>query len=232
MQNHGKNFVLCRTELVYYRTRRTSKILIRAAGGYEYSVFKIKKMLTINLAFLKILKMKYPQTYNWVMKVLHWGMALAFVGMYVVAYIMRDMPKSPEKYQLYGMHKSMGLTLLALVLVRFAYRTFHGVPAISSSLSPLCRLAAALGHYALYAVMLLMPLTGYLMGSKNISYFGLFEVPVFNHSLGRFFHESHMVLSYIIYALVGAHVVMALVHHFILKDDTLVRMVPGMKVQI
>ena len=173
--------------------------------------------------------MKNPKTYNWVMKSLHWGMAVAFVGMYVVAYIMEGMPKSPEKYQLYGLHKAVGLTLLALVLVRFAYRAIHGVPAISQNLSPLWKLAAMLGHYALYAVMFLMPLTGYLMGSKNISYFGLFEVPVLSHTLGGFFHESHEVLSYLIYALVGVHVIMALVHHFILKDATLVRMAPGMK---
>ena len=171
--------------------------------------------------------MKNPKTYNWVMKVLHWGMALAFVGMYTVASIMQDMPKSPEKYQLYGVHKSIGLTLLALVLVRFAYRVLRGVPAISQNLSPLWRLAASLGHYALYGVMFLMPLTGYLMGSKNISYFGLFEVPVLSHSLGGVFHESHEVLSYLIYVLVGVHVIMALVHHFILKDDTLARMAPG-----
>ncbi len=176
--------------------------------------------------------MKNPKSYNGVMKVLHWGMALTFVGMYAVAYIMQDMPKSPEKYQLYTIHKSIGLTLLVLVFVRFAYRTIHGVPAISQNLSPLWRLAATLGHYTLYGVMLLMPLTGYLMASKNISYFGLFEVPVLNHTLGGFFHGSHVVLSYIIYALVAVHVVMALVHHFVLKDDTLVRMTPGVKIRV
>ncbi len=170
--------------------------------------------------------MKNLKTYDGVMKILHWGMAFAFVGMYVVAYIMQDMPKSLEKYQLYGVHKSVGLTLLALVFIRFAYRVLYGVPAISQNLSPLWRFAASLGHYALYGVMFLMPLTGYLMSSKNISYFGLFEVPVLNHSLGGFFYESHVVLSYLIYALVGVHVIMALVHHFILKDDTLKRMAP------
>lgn len=166
---------------------------------------------------------------NWVMKSLHWGMAVVFVGMYGVAYMMQGMAKSPEKYQLYGLHKSVGLTLLVLVLVRFVYRAIHGVPAVSQHLSPLWKLAAMVGHYALYAAMFLMPLSGYLMESKNISYFGLFEMPVFSHTWGGFFHESHVVLSYLIYALVGVHVIMALVHHFILKDDTLTRMAPGVK---
>lgn len=176
--------------------------------------------------------MKNLKTYNWVMKTLHWGMAFAFVGMYAVAYIMKGMPKSPEKYQLYAMHKSIGLTMLAFVFVRFIYRKIHGVPTVSKNLSLLWQRAVVFGHYALYAAMFLMPLTGYLMGSKNIPYFGLFEIPVFKHALGGFFHGAHAMLSYIIYVLVAVHVIMALFHHFVLKDDTLVRMVSGVKPRV
>ncbi len=179
--------------------------------------------------------MQDRKRYSLVMKILHWGMALAFVGLYAVAYIMQDMNNSPEKFQLYGLHKSVGITILVLVLIRFFYRIVHGVPAISKNLSPLWNLAARLGHYSLYLLMVLMPLSGYLMssaGGHSVSYFGFFQVPLLlqkNPALGGFFHESHEILSYVIYGLVTVHVIMALVHHFILKDDTLTRMTWGNK---
>ena len=69
-------------------------------------------------------------------------------------------------------------------------------------------------------------------GGHSVSYFGFFQVPLLlqkNPALGGFFHESHEILSYVIYGLVTVHVIMALVHHFILKDDTLTRMTWGNK---
>lgn len=173
--------------------------------------------------------------YNGVMRFLHWGMALLMVLMVVVAYTMMGMENSPNKWFLYGLHKSTGITILFLAVVRFLYRQMVAIPGSPKSLSPLMQKMAKLAHLGLYGLMMALPLSGYVMsvaGGHGVQYYNLFALPNLiaeNKALAGLAHEGHEILAYILYVFFALHVLGALYHHFILKDDVMARMVPGLK---
>lgn len=130
-------------------------------------------------------------------------------------------------------HKSIGLTVLVLTLGRIAWRLGHRPPPLPPTVGGFERATARAVEAIFYALMLLMPLTGWVMVStgrtlRPLNWFGLFDVPYL--SLGAGSHgiadTSHMLLGYLFAALVVLHIAAALRHHFLLRDTTLVRMLP------
>jgi cytochrome b561 len=163
--------------------------------------------------------------------VLHWLMALLLVGLFSVGLYMSDLPLSPQKLKIYSWHKWAGVTAFALVLVRLAWRIGHRPPALPAM--PGWQKAAAHGlHHLLYLLMILIPLSGWLMSSAKgfqTVYFGVLPLPDLvqkNKELGDLLKIVHTSLNYGLAALVVAHLGAALKHHLLDRDDVLSRMLP------
>ncbi len=135
---------------------------------------------------------------------------------------------------LMSVHKSIGVTVLVLSLARFGWRLTHVWPPLPDTIPMWQQVAARLNHAAFYALMIAMPLTGWLMVSgaetrRPLTWFGLFDVPYLpvGTAAGEIGHDLHGVLGLIFAGLIVLHVAAALRHHFVLRDATLARMLPG-----
>ena len=172
--------------------------------------------------------------WGWVSITLHWVTVLAIVGLAIVGTQMDDLPTSLVKVKVYALHKSVGLTVLALTALRLAWRLFAGAP----KLAPMPRwqrLAAHASHVALYALLFAMPLSGWLLHSASsnagyaLKWFGLFKVPAiaaYDPALKHLAHELHEGIFKAILVVAIVHVAAAFKHHFVDRDDTLHRMLP------
>jgi cytochrome b561 len=169
-------------------------------------------------------------TYTPVAKSLHWLMAVMILGLLALGIYMHELPLSPQKLELYSWHKWAGVTVFLLVWLRLAWRATNPPPALSASLSPSMRLAAHAGHAALYGLMVVIPLTGWLMSSaKGVQtvWFGVLPIPDLlgrDKELGNLLKEVHEALNWLLMLTLTGHLGAALWHHFVLKDDTLRRM--------
>ena len=169
-------------------------------------------------------------TYTPVAKGLHWLMAVMIIGLFVLGVYMHELPLSPQKLELYSWHKWAGVTVFLLVWLRLAWRVTHPAPALPPSMSSLMQLAAHAGHMALYGLMIVIPLSGWLMSSaKGVQtvWFGVLPIPDLlgrDKELGNLLKEVHEALNWLLMLTRAGHVGAALWHHFVLKDDTLRRM--------
>ena len=170
--------------------------------------------------------------YTGTAKSLHWVMAILLFGLLALGFYMHDLPLSPEKLKLYSWHKWAGVTAFLLVLVRLGWRVTHLPPALPASMPRIMQLAAHAGHFALYALMIAIPLSGWLMSSAKgfqTVWFGVLPIPDLldkNKELGDQLAVVHMGLNLLFVAVLAGHIGAALKHHFIDKDDILTRMLP------
>lgn len=169
----------------------------------------------------------------------HWLMALLLIGLIVVGKYMHGLPLAdPNKFPLYQLHKSFGLAALALVAARLLWRFANPSPALPAKMPEWQRLGAHGTHIALYALMLAIPLTGWLMVSASplgipTLFFNLVTVP--HLPVPGFLGEAaaaegtmkevHDLLGTLLIVVVIAHVAAAVKHHLIDRDDILKRMV-------
>jgi cytochrome b561 len=166
-------------------------------------------------------------------KGLHWGMALLLAGLLTLGFVMTDMPLSPEKLQYYAWHKWAGISVFVLVWVRLAWRLVNPPPAYPDSMSRLQHNLAHLGHVALYGLMIVIPISGWVLSSaKGVQtvWFGVLPLPDLvekDKELGHWMHEVHESLNFGLLALLVCHVAAALKHHWIDGDDILKRMLPA-----
>ena len=171
-------------------------------------------------------------SYHPIAKALHWLMALVIFGLLALGFVMSDMPLSPEKLQYFSWHKWAGVSIFVLVWVRLAWRLLNPPPPYASSMPRHVQLLAHAGHLALYALMVVIPLSGWLMSSaKGVQtvWFGVLPIPDLlsrDKELGHLLEEVHSLLNWGLMALVVGHIGAALKHHFIDRDDTLTRMLP------
>lgn len=172
------------------------------------------------------------ENYGLLARLLHWGMAILIIGLLAVGLLMEEL-SAPLKYQIYGIHKALGIIVLALVIGRLAWRFYSPPPALPTTLSSLQRLASHTLHIALYIAMVVMPLSGWAMSSAGghpVSLFGLVELPALvekNKELGHLFNEVHELVAYALIAAIVLHISAALLHHFVFKDNILRRMLKG-----
>ena len=128
-------------------------------------------------------------------------------------------------------HKAIGITVLALTLARLAWRLGHRRPALPASVSSVERRLAHAAHWTLYALLVLMPLSGWAMvsgpeGRRPLTWFGAFDIPNLPASAAASGTgaAAHGLLGWGMVALVVFHIDAALRHHWILRDPTLARM--------
>jgi cytochrome b561 len=168
------------------------------------------------------------QRYSLVARTLHWIMAVLILFNLWLG-IAHD--SLPREWQVMPLHKSVGLTVLGLAILRLIWRLTHRPTPLPGQLPVWERAAAKVTHYSFYAFMLLVPLTGWIMtsaGNRPLDWFFLFDVPKFAVAKGDAIvglsGEAHEIIGYLWMALILLHIVAALRHHFILKDDVLRRM--------
>lgn len=182
--------------------------------------------------------------------VLHWLIAIFLVVMFILGWFMADLPKDAPKQSAYdfldlgiytwqlaeevtprtfyfNLHKSLGITIFALIAIRILWRITHKPPAPLASYKAIERKIATGTHHLLYMLMIAIPATGLIMGiySKyGIKWFGLDFLPGLNNKgIREAFAEIHEIAGIILLVLVALHVVGALKHQLIDKDGTMKR---------
>jgi cytochrome b561 len=176
-----------------------------------------------------------PERWGSVSIALHWITALAILGLVVVGYVMVELPPGRTKIEVYNLHKSIGLTVLGLTLLRLGWRLAQPAPALPSGLPAWQQWAARLGHLGLYALLLLIPLSGWVYNwASNFPtrWFGhtLMASPgAVDAALKALAKEVHVWGVYALLALLVAHAGAAFWHHYQLKDTVLRRMAPWLK---
>jgi cytochrome b561 len=165
-------------------------------------------------------------------QLLHWVIVALVITQFVLASIADDLPVGMRKLGLLARHKSVGITILALALLRLAWRWSNPTPALPANLKPYEVVLARGTHTALYGLLIAMPLTGWLMSSARsfaVSWFGMFQLPDLvrpDRALYDAMLTTHGVLAWTLAGVATLHVLAALKHHFIMKDDVLRRMLP------
>lgn len=166
-------------------------------------------------------------------QLLHWTIAVLILVIGVVGLVMGELPRTPRWFWVYTAHKSLGLTVLALVLLRIGWRLYAGAPpAVPGTPRWQAWLASAM-HVALYLLVLAMPFSGWLYdsasGLRPLRWFGQAEVPKLvapDPDLADAAGGAHEWLFWVLVLLVLAHAGAALYHHFVRHDATLARMLP------
>ena len=166
-------------------------------------------------------------------KLLHWIVAALLVVQLVLGWMAASWRLSPTKLELFVWHKSTGMLVLLLVVVRLAWRLTHAAPALPAGMPRWERGAASASHVLLYAAMLALPLSGWIVNSAAgvpFSIYWLVPLPAIapvDREVASTAAQVHLALGILLVVLVATHVGAALRHHFIKRDDVLVRMLPG-----
>jgi len=169
-------------------------------------------------------------TYGAVAKGFHWLLFLLLTIAVIVGNLLDEIPKGPTKFEVTAMHKSLGVLILALVLLRLLWRLVSVRPQDPVGTPPLQNKLAHAVHWLLYLVMFLQPITGILMSQAAghpVSVFGLFQLPTLlakNEDLATIFDGAHVTIWVVLVVLVIGHSAAALYHHYVMKDDVLRRM--------
>jgi cytochrome b561 len=181
------------------------------------------------------------ERYGLIAMVLHWTIALAILALLALGTVMvRLTPGSSLQFDIYQLHKSLGITVLVLSTARLLWRVVNPVPTLPGTLRRWEAALARATHIAFYVLMIALPLSGWMMLSASVwniptVVFGLFTLPHLP-ILGNLrdkkpvedaLKEVHEVLAIGMFMLLLLHVAGALRHHFVLRDDTLARMLPG-----
>jgi len=176
-----------------------------------------------------------PPRYSALAKLFHWVIAGLIVIQFVLARMAEDLPLGAHKLALLARHKSFGMTVLMLAILRLLWRLKNPPPELPAGMTPLERTLARGTHIVFYVLLFTMPLTGWTMSSaKNysVSWFGLFTWPNLiakNESAFNFLKATHDTLSNVLFAVAVLHILAALKHHFWNRDNVLLRMLPFTK---
>jgi cytochrome b561 len=191
-----------------------------------------------------------PSRYTKTAIILHWLIAIFIALMFGLGWFMADLPKEAPKqlaYDLFdlgvytwqlaeeasprtfyfNLHKSLGLTVLALIVLRVLWRITHTPPAALSSYKAIEKKVATATHHSLYLLMLAVPVTGLIMAINSkygVKWFGIDVIAgLDNKPVRDFFECTHEFVGIVLLVLIGIHLLGALKHKFIDKDDTMSR---------
>src|ERR1700723_220674 len=176
-----------------------------------------------------------PTVYGAVAQTLHWLIAALIVTQFTLAYLADDLPLGAHKLALLARHKSFGMTVLMLAILRLLWRLKDPPPELPAGMTHLERVLARIRHAAFYVLLLAMPTTGWLMSSaKNysVSWFGLFTWPNLiakNEAAFDALRSTHHILGDVLFVIAVLHILAALKHHVWNKDDVQLLMLPFVK---
>ncbi len=184
------------------------------------------------------------QNYGSIAKWLHWVTAVLFLASYCTVYYRHwfTEEKTPENWIALQLHLSVGVSIAVIVILRIIWRVLNRVPDLEPGTS-LEHTMAHIGHYSLYAIMIIMPVTGYIGTGVNTEFFMWFDIPKFESTqvftmivsdgLGISFKEFEKPVDFIhkdimgvwvVWMLIAGHAAAALYHQFVKKDRTLRKM--------
>jgi cytochrome b561 len=165
-------------------------------------------------------------------KVFHWLIVALLLVQYPIGWLMPDVHRGMQPGAGMTFHVSIGILILVLTVMRFAWRLTHPV-APESSLPPWQRLSSEAMHWLLYALVLATTMSGWLFASFRgwpISFFYLMPLPMLasdNAAVGKAIDGLHQAMEWTLLAVIGIHVAAALAHIFIHRDRIMQRMLPG-----
>lgn len=167
-----------------------------------------------------------------VAKLFHWCIATLIFVQFALGWIAASWHLSPTQLELFVWHKSIGMLILLLVALRLLWRLVNPAPGLPPDTPPLERAAARASHGLLYLLMLAMPLSGWVINSAAkipFRVFWLFPLPPIvapNKGLEELAKQVHFILFILIATIVALHVAAALRHHYVKRNEILVRMLP------
>lgn len=173
-----------------------------------------------------------PKRYGAMAQFFHWAVVVLIAFQYTWAWRIDQTEGLRARFELVTQHKTIGMTVLALAILRLLWRFFHAPPPLPKHLVNWEIWAAKLGHVALYALIFIVPLSGWFYSQAAgygdywwgpISFPSLIEA---NEASEDFFYALHELVGKLLILVVVIHVLAALRHHFILQDNVLKRMLP------
>jgi cytochrome b561 len=170
--------------------------------------------------------------YNNTAMVLHWLVALLIFAAFPLGVVMHDLPLSPTKLQYYSYHKWIGISILLLVIARVVWRFTHIPPPLPASTPRWEVVVSHITHLALYGLLIVIPLSGWLMSSAKgfqVVWFGVLPLPDLvgkDKALGELLATVHQGFNLCLFLLVGMHIAAVIKHKFIDRDQILERMLP------
>ena len=170
--------------------------------------------------------------YSSTMQALHWLTAVLMFAVLPLAWAMVEAPRTaPGRELLFTLHKSVGITILVLAALRLLWRATRPVPAEPANIPAWMAVSGRVSHWLSYAVLLLMPISGYVLssaGGNPVSYFGLFDLPALpnNPDVRSAAVTVHLTLQWAVYALIAVHLAATAWHVGIRRDGLLDRELP------
>jgi cytochrome b561 len=177
------------------------------------------------------------EAYHPILRAIHWLMALAILAAIALGVWATQLPRGDFRSEILFVHKSLGVTVFALVALRIVVRLVVGAPRYAEPLGRLTHAAASTAHLALYALMIAMPVSGYIFSSaagREVPWFGVFAVPSFiseDKGLARSAAEAHFVLAWIIGVTLAVHIAAVVWHARVRRDTVLTRMWPRFRLE-
>ncbi|MFM8700501.1 MAG: cytochrome b [Hyphomicrobiales bacterium] len=171
-----------------------------------------------------------PVKYKLILRLLHWAMATLIILLVPLGFMLENLAGNPLQGFAYDLHKSLGISIFILAVVRIGAKLVVGVPDPEPSLPRLQKTASKLVHGALYGLVFLVPVFGYLgtsMCCSPIWFFWIWEVPIRiegGKDLASAMFKIHEIASITLAGLAGLHITAALYHVFIRKDGVFARM--------
>jgi len=173
------------------------------------------------------------QGYTLTARVLHWVTAVIVIGMIPAGIYMINAQPGPAQDLLFHLHRSFGVLLLPIMIIRLVYRLAHPPPPLPDVVPAIQRSVAHIVHWVLYALLIVQPIVGWVATSAYpapLPFFGLLEMPSIwskNTALAEKLFMVHRIIGITIAVLAAGHAAAALQHHFIRKDRVLMRMITG-----
>jgi cytochrome b561 len=170
--------------------------------------------------------------YGALAQALHWIIAALIVTQFVIASMAEDLPAGMHKLALLARHKSVGMTVLMLAVVRLGWRLSNKPPALPQGMRGYEAALARFTHILFYLLLFAIPITGWLMSSAKgytVSWFNLFSWPDLipkGEAAFKILKSVHEIVATILFYVAILHILAALKHHFWDKDDVLRRMLP------